>query len=227
MSDQAHGTDRLSEYIDGGLNASDRAAVERHLEACPECARVVDELRAVVAEAGRLPETPPIRDLWPGIHGRLTARRARPAQAEKRRAGADALRLRSGRRFMVTVPQLLAAGIAVAVLSASGAWAALGGGRGADIQAPPVTAEVTTPSGAMLAAYQPAMTDLEMEYERRRAELDPETIQVVERNLAIIDAAIQEASHALAADPSSGFLHSRLADAMRMRMNLLRQASSI
>jgi hypothetical protein len=103
---------------------------------------------------------------------------------------------------MLTVPQLLAAGLAVAVLSAGGVWAALGG---AGVPSGPAGALGPAGSSAaqprvVLAAYEPAMSDLEEEYQRRRDELDPETVQVVERNLAIIDVAIREASAALAAD---------------------------
>jgi hypothetical protein len=229
MSHESHGTERLSEYLDGGLDAAARAAVERHLDRCAECAGIVAELRAVVTEAGRLPEVPPARDLWPGIRGRLAPRPSRSSvSAGKRTAGSSVISIWSGRRVMVTVPQLVAAGLAVAVLSAGGVWAALTGeGARGGPASEHAAAPATGPAVALLASYEPAMSELETEYERRRGDLDPETIQVVERNLAIIDAAIREASHALAADPASGFLHTRLADAMRMRMGVLRQASSI
>ena len=68
---------------------------------------------------------------------------------------------------------------------------------------------------------------LEAEFELRRAVLDPATIQVVERNLAIIDGAIAESRRALEADPSSGFLNGYLAEAMRRKVDLLRQATRI
>jgi anti-sigma factor RsiW len=232
MMDNAHETERLSEYLDGGLSAGERAAVALHLAECSECAGLLEELRAVVTEAAALPAVSPARDLWPGIAGRLKPRRAAEPVAA-RQAGSTAsptIRLWSRRRLMVTVPQLLAAGLAVGVLSAAGAWAALGGPAGTSTRAGPgVSAAVTTapPTDVVLAAYQPGMAELEAEYQRRRDELDPETIRVVERSLAIIDAAILEASEALAADPSSGFLNGRLADAVRIRMTLLRQASSI
>jgi anti-sigma factor RsiW len=229
MSQESHGTERLSEYLDGGLDAAERAAVERHLDRCVECAGIVAELRAVVTEAAVLPEVPPARDLWPGIRARLAPRApGRSLSTGERTPGASVISLWSRRRLTITVPQLVAAGLAVAVLSAGGVWAALSGTRAPGGPATSLAAAPATgPAVALLAAYEPAMSDLETEYERRRGELDLETIQVVERNLAIIDAAIREASHALAADPASGFLHTRLADAMRMRMGLLRQASSI
>jgi hypothetical protein len=232
MMDNAHETDRLSEYLDGGLSADERAEVARHLAACDDCAGVLNELRAVAANAAALPDVPPARDLWPGIQARLAPRRGLESAASR---GAGALgtpvtRLWSRRRLTVTVPQLLAAGLAVGMLSAGSAWALLDRPSGAGTLAGPAPSEQTTvpaPSDAVLAAYQPGMAELEAEYERRRGELDPETIRVVERSLAMIDTAIREASEALAADPSSGFLNGRLADAVRMRMTLLRQASSI
>jgi hypothetical protein len=233
MMDNAHETERLSEYLDGGLSADERAEVARHLAACAECAGLLDELRAVAANAAALPEVPPARDLWPGIQARLAPRRGRESVAPRRAGakGTPVTRLWSRRRLTVTVPQLLAAGLAVGMLSAGSVWALLDRPAGAGPLAGPTPTEPTgtvpAPSDAVLAAYQPGMAQLEAEYERRRSELDPETIRVVERSLAIIDTAIREASEALAADPSSGFLNGRLADAVRMRMTLLRQASSI
>jgi hypothetical protein len=237
---EGHWTDRLSEYLDGELGPEERAAAERHLAGCPACAGVLEELGAVVAEARTLPDAAPARDLWPGIQARL-APRAEDGADMVAGAGARAggpgetgrgrvIPLAWRRRLVVSVPQLLAAGIAVAVLSAGAVWMVLGGSAGPAGPAGARLAGATvapTPSDVMLAAYEPAMVTLESEYERRRDELDPETILVVEKNLAIIDAAIEEARRALAEDPASGYLQGHLADAVRQRMNLLRQAASI
>jgi hypothetical protein len=50
---------------------------------------------------------------------------------------------------------------------------------------------------------------------------------VVERNLAIIERAIDEARGALAADPSNAYLNRHLADAMRRKLDLLRHTTSL
>ena len=214
-----HDTARLSDYLDGDLGPGERAALEAHLAECPECARTLAELRAVVQEAGELPEMPPERDLWPEIEARLTPRSAA--------AHDDVIPIRRARRVVMTVPQLIAAGVALILFSASGVWLALGG-TGAPGSAPIVTgspsATVTT---AAFTDFDSAITALEEEYRARRDELDPETIRVVERNLAIIDQAIADAREALAEDPSSGFLSTHLVNAMRQKMELLRQASMI
>lgn len=227
-----HWTDRLSAYIDADLEAGEAERLEAHLATCPACATALAELRAVVTAAAALPAAPQAAgtaNLWPAIEARLRPRTADglapevvPIEAARER--------RERRRVAFSVPQLVAAGLALVVFSAGGAWLALGG-------APP-SSVATTPSPAGTAAADPgavtfatsfetAVAELEAEFERRRVELDPQTVLVVERNLAIIDEAITQARQALEADPASGFLNGYVADAMRRKVDLLRQATRI
>jgi hypothetical protein len=75
--------------------------------------------------------------------------------------------------------------------------------------------------------YEGAVRELQAEFQRRRATLDPETVRVVTENLAIIDTAIEEARAALAEDPSSSFLQTHLASAMRQKVELLSRVATI
>lgn len=246
-----HWTDRLSEYLDGELEAPERAACEAHVAGCRECALVLAELRSVVSEASLLPDLPPSRDLWPGIEDRLAPRDAAlvmpsddedPTGAASRKAGVNlgdgrAVPLeRRRRRVSFTVPQLAAAAIALVALSASGMWLALpASGVGDSLAAGDATAAASTPArpadGAtpvlFTATYDAAISELEAEFERRREVLDPRTIEVVETNLAIIERAIVDANTALAEDPSSAFLNTHLANAMRQKVDLLRRVATI
>ena len=217
-----HETARLSDYLDGELTATEWAEVDAHLADCPECARSLEELRTVVDEAGSLPELPPEHDLWPGIEAGLAPRGDRSAGA-----GPDVVPISRARRVVMTVPQLVAAAIALVLFSAGGVWLAVGG-VGEPGASPVVTAPQAAPvTTVMFTESDRAMTELEQEYRSQRSELDPETIRVVERNLAIIDQAIKEARDALASDPASGFLSAHLANAMRQKMDLLRRATTI
>lgn len=63
--------------------------------------------------------------------------------------------------------------------------------------------------------------------ETRRAALEPETIRVVEENLAIIDAAVRQARAAVERDPGSGFLSGRLESALQKKVQLLRTVALI
>src|SRR5438552_4586589 len=108
-------TARLSEYLDETLAPTERQALAAHLTGCVECTATLADLRRVVARAESLEDRPPGADLWPAIAQRIGASAA-VVPIETRR-----------RRFSFTVPQLLAAGIALAVISAGGAWIALHG----------------------------------------------------------------------------------------------------
>src|SRR5258708_5774068 len=109
--------ERLSEYLDDELAPAERAALDAHLTTCRDCAVTLDELRAVVARAASLRPVPPASDLWPGVESNLTQR------SNVMPFG------RSVRRFSFTLPQLVAAGLALMVLSGGAVWLSQFGGR--------------------------------------------------------------------------------------------------
>ena len=63
--------------------------------------------------------------------------------------------------------------------------------------------------------------------ERRRAQLDPATINVIERNLKVIDDAIAQCRLALAKDPASRYLIESLNNALETKVELLRTATML
>ncbi|MFL5538840.1 MAG: hypothetical protein ACJ8J0_07585, partial [Longimicrobiaceae bacterium] len=72
--------------------------------------------------------------------------------------------------------------------------------------------------------YQRAVDDLARVLETRRASLAPETVATLERNLAIIDAAIAESRAALVNDPNSRELTRMLSSTYDAKVQLLRRA---
>ena len=213
MNDQW--TDRLSDYLDDELDAPERAALERHLASCAGCAATLAELRAVVARASALPPRPPAADLWPGIEPRLD-----------RRAIVARFPTRPPRRFSFTVPQLVAAGLALMVVSGGGVWVLQHGGRSTEL--PPLAATSDAAPAAVPVAlsdprYDEAIADLQQALDAGRAQLDPGTIRILEANLQAIDTAIEQSRRALATDPANVYLHSHLAEARQRKLALLRQ----
>jgi anti-sigma factor RsiW len=63
----------LPDYIEGTLDASLRASVERHLRECVRCAGLVRDIENIRDEAAALPDLVPSRDLWAGIEARIAA----------------------------------------------------------------------------------------------------------------------------------------------------------
>ncbi|HEX2188684.1 MAG TPA: anti-sigma factor [Longimicrobiaceae bacterium] len=116
-------TDRLSEYLDGELAADEAREVEEHLRSCAGCREVLADLRRVVDRAAGLRDREPAADLWAGIADRI---RAEPPEVRVVSLF-DAKRAR--RRISFSVPQLLAAGLVLALASAGSVWMTLRGGQ--------------------------------------------------------------------------------------------------
>ena len=220
-----HWTDRLSEFVDGELSANERAELESHLAGCAGCRGVLEELRGVVARATALEDREPTRDLWSKVAREIKVERVARDVAPRRE-----------RRLSFSVPQLLAASIALILLSGSAVWLAVTH-RATSRMSPTIIAAGRTPEGGTTARvawatdprYDAAIAELQaaLQAGRRSGQLDSATIRIVEHNLAIIDTAIVQARRALAADPGSAYLNHHLADTMRRKLDLLRQATAI
>jgi tetratricopeptide (TPR) repeat protein len=77
------------------------------------------------------------------------------------------------------------------------------------------------------ATYDKAVTDLQQALAQDRSRLDPNTVQIIEKNLRTVDEAIAQAQRALEADPSNTYLNSHLADARRRKLALLRAVNLV
>jgi anti-sigma factor RsiW len=222
MTNTGHVTDRLSEFLDDdSLAPESRAAVEKHLASCGECRGVLAELQAVAGRAAALEDSPPAANLWPGIADRI--------------GGATVVEMpsRVSRRFSFTLPQLVAAGLALMVLSGGLVWVARSGDPRATL--PPVAAleEAEAPATAAIPAsfadvqYDDAVADLEQALASGRDRLDAETIRIIEANLKSIDEAIDQSRKALREDPSSVYLNSHFAASRNRKLSLLRRAAAL
>jgi anti-sigma factor RsiW len=212
-------TDRLSEYVDGELDAETRAALDAHLATCAKCRATRDELERVVARARGIGYREPANDLWGAIETSITANAPR-----------------SGRRLVTLSWARLAAAAAIVALLAGGfAWT-IASRRAAvvatmapsrDTIAP--DARTPAPAGAALAlaSYRDAAADLERAFEAGRSTLRPETMRVIEENLRTIDLAIAQTDSALRRDPGSAYLNQYLAATMQRKLKLLRRAVEI
>jgi hypothetical protein len=63
--------------------------------------------------------------------------------------------------------------------------------------------------------------------ERRRSQLDPVTVGVIEQNLKVIDDAIAQCKLAISKDPASRFLMESLNSALETKVELLRTATML
>ena len=192
--------DLIDPFLDGTLGAAGRRELEEHLASCSACRDAMDDagaLRAPTAVLARSIEPP--HDLWPAINRRLTRRAARPRWRLAALAAAAALLLMAGS-------------------SALTLWLVRDHGA-------PQAASGATP--AIEAGYVTATADLMRALDAERGRLAPATVATLERNLAVIDAAIAESRAALAADPGNRDLEALLWASYRQKVALLQQASRL
>jgi anti-sigma factor RsiW len=55
LSDHRWTPGRMSDYLDGELGSSRRTRLERHVRDCPECGRLLADLRRILDALHRLP----------------------------------------------------------------------------------------------------------------------------------------------------------------------------
>ena len=213
-------TDRLSEYVDGELDAPTRAALDAHLATCAECRATRDELEQVVARARRVGYREPTMDLWRSIETTISA--TTPG-------------IRRRRLITMSLGRLAAAAAIVALVAGGFAWtiASKRASRLAervptrDSIAPDRLAATTGASALAVASYRDAAADLERALQAGRSTLRPETMRVIEDNLRAMDVAIAQADSALRRDPGSAYLNQYLAATMQRKLKLLRRAVEI
>jgi anti-sigma factor RsiW len=223
--------ERLSDYLDDEMSPAERALMEERLGEDEELASTLEGLRRVKLRAQTVEDAPPphAHEMWEGIARRIGAASSeRGAASPVRRIGAW-----RARRVRVSVPQLMAAGIALVLLSSGGAmlvqhWSSRDGGGGS----PRVATSVTPRADASFVSigatrYDQAVADLVRVLDEQRELLDPETVAVIEQNLAIIDRAIERSLAALRTDPESDYLRSHLEQTMRQKLTLLQHATAI
>jgi len=189
---------KLNEYVDGALAAPDRASLEAHLAGCTGCRAAIAELRSLSASAASLPRSiEPGRDLWPAIADRIRPRATWSVQWIKWR-----------RALAAAAVFVVAFGIYRLV--------------------PPSAAHyrpVRQGWVAVQADVDRATEELSRILAAERDRLRPETVALLERNLAVIDAAIAESRAALARDPANAELHRLFSAAARQKVELLRWAA--
>lgn len=206
----AHLTEsQLNDYAEGLLDEPARRWAAEHLATCSACRSAVAGIRSIRDEAHRLqrPSHTPDRDLWPAIEARIREKEV------LKRTGSD-----GGPRPFRQRPFLLAAAALVLVsLSSALALTVARGGVGGPENGTPggISVAEEAPAGGspataafaagreMEAAFEPTIEELGRALEANRDQLEPQTVQVVEESLRIIDEAIEEAMAALAADPAS------------------------
>jgi anti-sigma factor RsiW len=209
----------LSEYVDRALGRDEHAQVARHLETCEACRQLVDDLREITRAAAALdPAIPPAR-VWPRIEKEIRSAGARPADA------------RQGKARAVTASWTWLAAAAVLVLAVfigirftpSPSPSPDPGAAADAAAAEAVEAELKLAE----AHYQKAISGLERIASTENAALDATTASTLEKNLAVINQAIDESRAAVRAEPASQQAQHSLIENFKTKLALLQDTVAL
>jgi hypothetical protein len=244
------------DWLEGDLDAAKRMEVDAHVGSCARCQGLLRDIQGIREVAAAMPDLAPSRDLWSGIEERIqppviAIRTARNSAAIPRymlgAAAAALVAVSSGITYVATTrtmptatelavsaPEVRVAGATVEAPVADPVVEAAPQVENQRVSPPrrqPATALASRQAAPQLSAAELALSseisELQDLLQSRRSELEPETVRVVEENLAIIDAAVSQARAAVARDPASGFLNERLESALQKKVQLLRTVALI
>ena len=213
----------IAEFVDGALDPARQRDLERHVEGCAACRALVADLKSIQAAAFTLDrvELPP--HILPGLHARL---------AEEPQPGAR------GRLLAFPVSRAariawLAAAAALVAITTAGIWSLTSSTAAPTEQAAAPAADPADPNAAVASVeaelqlatehYEKAIAQLEQIARSENGALDPQVAAVFQRNLQVIDQAIDENRAALQTQPASADVQEGLFDAMRSKVALLQQ----
>ncbi len=226
--------EHLSDFLDGTLTGEARILLGRHLTECLVCADVRDDLGAIVSSAQAAHNysyaPPSSRALWLRISNTIEAECAEQQQTAARVAALAADRRESfltrtlQRRWTLTLPQLTAAVAALVV-----AVAAVTVFSVQSLLRPQQTAEVKAAiSGAGHRVSSDQELDLLMQrIAQRKARWNPRMRDAFERNIMVIDAAVNDSLQQLDQSPHDEVSEEALDAAMRDKKELLRQFADL
>jgi anti-sigma factor ChrR (cupin superfamily) len=238
----------LNAYADGSLPATEAAEIERHVASCVSCRQLVDDLREILRGTADLDLQDPPARVWMRIERaiQLDGARAEGSGAEGARAfqasereivsGHDHDPAKAG-HYRLWLPWLAAAA-ALVVATVVGVRYAPGRSQVAApaSQARDGAAQASAGDAAQSvenelrqaeAHYENAIKGLEQIANAEQNALDPRTAATLQKNLAVIDQAINESRAAIRSQPASEPAQQSLVENFKTKIALLQDTVAL
>jgi predicted anti-sigma-YlaC factor YlaD len=212
--------DALNDLVDGTLAGDRRREVEAHLHACERCRVVHDDLARIRRLGASLERLQPPAALWVRVEAETRGRAGEPAAWWMRRSA--------------WMPMATAAALVLAVALVYVVQQQFAGTAPAGVGRPPVVAGEEQTDLQSVAAelqlaeqhYDNAIRGLER-LASDKNELDPQVAASLQKNLQLIDLAIEESRAALRAQPSSDQAQQSLFEAFRTKIVVLQDTIAL
>jgi anti-sigma factor RsiW len=188
----------IGDYLDGTLQPDEENELQEHLQSCADCRELVKDFQGIVEEAKKMQMIEPSDKVWPAILSRLQMAKGAQVESRKRKAGWLESFFFQGRAKYAWGTALAAVLVIVGAVFGPRFWE----GNGA--------LKLTDQDRYTLAKleeaekhYMLAIQALNEAVASQKNGLDPQTAVVFDRNLKVIDSAIQACRNAVSKEPSS------------------------
>jgi len=220
--------DLLSDFLDGSLAPEDHHRVEAHLSACGVCADARSDLDAIVVfcreNRGEYATVPNERALWLRISNTIESESpVRPRAEVPTRAGWWSHLMNQS--WQLSFPQLAASVAVIVIVVALGAVVGVrrfGGG----IQGTPVVATGSSVE-ERYRAQQQAIAYWNQRVELNKARWNPQMRETFDRNMSVIDAAVNESMGRLKQNPHDEVSEEILNGALNDKVELLKEFADL
>jgi hypothetical protein len=226
--------DLLSEHIDGSLAPKDHKSVETHLGLCGVCAEARSDLDAIVAfcleHRGEYDAVPNERALWLRISNIIEVESTVPSGTEIPEHAGWWARLMN-RSWQVSFPQVAASVTAIAIVVSIFTFAGFRGfafiGGGSRFQA----AGQVVPSGSSVAdryrQQQQVIAYWNQRVELNKARWNSQMRETFDRNMGVIDAAVNDSMRQLNQNPHDEVSEEILNAALNDKVELLKEFAEL
>lgn len=227
----------ISDFLDGALSHEDQSTLNAHLEECLSCAGVRDDLQSIVGfcrtHRGEYPAPPNEKALWLRIRNMIEAGASTVAVAPglaRRKFWSNWV----GRSWELSLPQLVALTAAIVLvvsLSTAVGLRRWQGGESQGLQGTPVVNSSLNVGAANLSdrisQQQQLISFWNQRVEYNKARWSPQMRETFDRNLLVIDQAVNESFNSLSQNPHDEVSEEMLNAALNEKLSLLKEFAEL
>lgn len=218
----------ISDFLDGTVSQEDRSALSVHLEDCLSCAEVQNDLRSIVtfceSQRGIYDAPPNERAMWLRIRNVIEADNRQQAAAARKPAKKQSW---LGRSWELSFGQLAAAAAAIVLVVSLSTIVGLRRWQSGPVAPGLSGADTLSASAANLrnriSQQQHAIDYWNKRVEYNKARWSPEMRETFDRNLKVIDEAVNTSFESLTKNPHDEVSEEMLNVALNEKLTLLKE----
>ncbi len=224
----------IGDLVDGGLSREDESTLSLHLEECLACADVRNDLQSIVAfcrnHRGEYSAPPNADGLWLRIRNVIEAETQLAAAAATRAPGKSFWSNWMSRSWELSMPQLAASAAAIVLVVSLGTTVGLRRWDNARATGPVASSprsEAATRVRDRMWQQQQAISYWNQRVETNKVRWNQGMRDTFERNLKVIDQAVNDSLNELNRDPHDEVSEEMLNAALNEKLALLREFSDL